>query len=368
MFVDAARRTEHLGGPDLCAAPGPGARRRPRADQVRRRRGGRGAGPGADAWSGSGSSGPRPTTTSRPGCWPSRPSSSSWLDACQPDAVAVERVFSQQNVRTVMGTAQAGAVAIVCAARRGLPVATHTPSEVKAAVTGNGRAGKDQVTTMVTKLLRISDPPRPAGRGRRARAGHLPSVARRRPRWARSLDRRRGQHEEVARDRSCPRHGRRGGARRCRHRGRRRRDAGAVHPGHPGHAQAGGARAGGHLPGGQGGLADPVRLRLRRRAERLRAAADGQRRRPPAGPGHAGRAHARRAAPGRVDRRPRRADHGPGHRQEGGGADRARAAGPARPARRERRRGRPARRPAAAGPAVAGPGAVRPGEPGLAGS
>jgi crossover junction endodeoxyribonuclease RuvC len=85
-----------------------------------------------------------------------------WLDACQPDAVAVERVFSQQNVRTVMGTAQAGAIAIVCAARRGLPVGTHTPSEVKAAVTGNGRAGKDQVTTMVTKLLRISDPPRPA--------------------------------------------------------------------------------------------------------------------------------------------------------------------------------------------------------------
>jgi crossover junction endodeoxyribonuclease RuvC len=85
-----------------------------------------------------------------------------WLDACQPGAVAVERVFSQQNVRTVMGTAQAGAVAIVCAARRGLPVATYTPSEVKAAVTGNGRADKDQVTTMVTKLLRITDPPRPA--------------------------------------------------------------------------------------------------------------------------------------------------------------------------------------------------------------
>ncbi len=86
----------------------------------------------------------------------------SWLDTCRPDAVAVERVFSQQNVRTVMGTAQAGAVAIVCAARRGLPVALHTPSEVKAAVTGSGRADKEQVTTMVTKLLRISDPPRPA--------------------------------------------------------------------------------------------------------------------------------------------------------------------------------------------------------------
>lgn len=85
-----------------------------------------------------------------------------WLDRHQPDAVAVERVFSQHNVRTVMGTAQAGAVAIVCAARRGVPVALHTPSEVKAAVTGSGRAGKQQVTEMVTRLLRLADPPRPA--------------------------------------------------------------------------------------------------------------------------------------------------------------------------------------------------------------
>jgi crossover junction endodeoxyribonuclease RuvC len=85
-----------------------------------------------------------------------------WLTAHQPDAMAVERVFSQHNVRTVMGTAQAGAVAVVCAARRGLPVALHTPSEVKAAVTGSGRAGKDQVTAMVMRLLRLDDPPRPA--------------------------------------------------------------------------------------------------------------------------------------------------------------------------------------------------------------
>jgi crossover junction endodeoxyribonuclease RuvC len=85
-----------------------------------------------------------------------------WLTRYQPDAVAVERVFSQRNVRTVMGTAQAGAVAIVAAARRGLPVALHTPSEVKAAVTGSGRADKDQVTFMVTRLLRMADPPRPA--------------------------------------------------------------------------------------------------------------------------------------------------------------------------------------------------------------
>jgi crossover junction endodeoxyribonuclease RuvC len=85
-----------------------------------------------------------------------------WLAAFGPDAVAVERVFSQHNVRTVMGTAQAGAVAIVCAARRGIPVALHTPSEVKAAVTGSGRADKAQVTAMVVRLLRLSDPPRPA--------------------------------------------------------------------------------------------------------------------------------------------------------------------------------------------------------------
>jgi crossover junction endodeoxyribonuclease RuvC len=85
-----------------------------------------------------------------------------WLTEYRPDAVAVERVFSQHNVRTVMGTAQAGAVAIVCAARRGLPVALHTPTEVKAAVTGSGRADKDQVAAMVMRLLRMTDRPRPA--------------------------------------------------------------------------------------------------------------------------------------------------------------------------------------------------------------
>jgi crossover junction endodeoxyribonuclease RuvC len=85
-----------------------------------------------------------------------------WITEYRPDTVAVERVFSQHNVRTVMGTAQAGAVAIVCAARRGLPVALHTPSEVKAAVTGSGRADKDQVTAMVSRILRLAEPPRPA--------------------------------------------------------------------------------------------------------------------------------------------------------------------------------------------------------------
>ena len=76
-----------------------------------------------------------------------------WLDKHSPDVVAVERVFSQHNVRTVMGTAQASALAIAAAARRGIPVALHTPSEVKAAVTGQGRAGKEQVAFMVRRVL-----------------------------------------------------------------------------------------------------------------------------------------------------------------------------------------------------------------------
>jgi len=84
------------------------------------------------------------------------------LDEFAPEAVAVERVFAQHNVSTVIGTAQAAGVAMLCAARRGLPVGTHTPSEAKAAITGSGRADKAQVTLMVTRLLRLAAAPRPA--------------------------------------------------------------------------------------------------------------------------------------------------------------------------------------------------------------
>lgn len=84
------------------------------------------------------------------------------LDECRPDVVAVERVFSQHNVQSVMGTAQAAAVAILAAGRRGLPVALHTPTEVKAAVTGSGRADKAQVGVMVMRLLRLDAAPTPA--------------------------------------------------------------------------------------------------------------------------------------------------------------------------------------------------------------
>jgi len=84
------------------------------------------------------------------------------IDEFRPDVVAVERVFSQHNVRSVMGTAQAAGIAFLVAARLGIRVATHTPTEVKAAVTGNGRADKAQVTAMVTRLLRLAEPPKPA--------------------------------------------------------------------------------------------------------------------------------------------------------------------------------------------------------------
>ncbi|WP_281711424.1 crossover junction endodeoxyribonuclease RuvC [Dermacoccus nishinomiyaensis] len=84
------------------------------------------------------------------------------FERTQPDAVAVERMFARHDVSTIMGTAQASAVPMLAAAERGLPLGLHTPSEVKAAVTGNGRADKAQVTTMVTRILGLEVAPRPA--------------------------------------------------------------------------------------------------------------------------------------------------------------------------------------------------------------
>ena len=85
-----------------------------------------------------------------------------WLDTHRPQVVAIERVFANANANTAMGTAQAGGVIALAAAKRGIDVHFHTPSEVKAAVTGSGRAEKAQVTTMVTRLLGLDTPPSPA--------------------------------------------------------------------------------------------------------------------------------------------------------------------------------------------------------------
>ncbi|MEI6220368.1 MAG: crossover junction endodeoxyribonuclease RuvC [Actinomycetes bacterium] len=86
---------------------------------------------------------------------------SQWIIRANPDVIAVERVFSQLNVRTAMATGQAAGVALLLAAKAGIPVAMHTPSEVKAAVTGSGRADKKQVAIMVQKLLRLDAIPKP---------------------------------------------------------------------------------------------------------------------------------------------------------------------------------------------------------------
>ena len=85
-----------------------------------------------------------------------------WLDTHHPDVLAIERVFSQLNVSTVMGTAQVGGVIALAAAKRDIDVHFHTPTEVKAAVTGNGAADKAQVTAMVTRILGLQSKPTPA--------------------------------------------------------------------------------------------------------------------------------------------------------------------------------------------------------------
>lgn len=84
------------------------------------------------------------------------------LDEHRPQAVALERVFARSDVSTIMGTAQISGVAMLLAARRRLPVALHTPSEVKAAITGYGRAEKAQVGAMVARILGLDAVPKPA--------------------------------------------------------------------------------------------------------------------------------------------------------------------------------------------------------------
>ena len=85
-----------------------------------------------------------------------------WVSTLTPDAICVERVFAQHNLRTVTGTSQAAGIAMLIGARHDIPVALHTPSEVKAAVTGSGNADKAQVGKMVAKILQLAEPPQPA--------------------------------------------------------------------------------------------------------------------------------------------------------------------------------------------------------------
>lgn len=85
-----------------------------------------------------------------------------WIEEHSPDEISVERVFVQANRSSAMETAQAAGLALTLAAARNIPVTLHTPSEVKAAVTGSGRADKAQVGEMVRRLLRLKEIPEPA--------------------------------------------------------------------------------------------------------------------------------------------------------------------------------------------------------------
>lgn len=84
------------------------------------------------------------------------------LDTHKPARVAIERVFSQKNLNTVIGIAQISGIISYLCHQRSIPVIFYTPTEVKAAVTGSGKAAKDQVTIMVTKILKLKELPKPA--------------------------------------------------------------------------------------------------------------------------------------------------------------------------------------------------------------
>lgn len=85
-----------------------------------------------------------------------------WMDDYQPDVVAIERIFERGNVSTVMHTAHGVGVLVLAAAQRNIPVHMYTPSEVKKAISGNGRADKKQMTAMITRILGLSEAPKPA--------------------------------------------------------------------------------------------------------------------------------------------------------------------------------------------------------------
>nr|WP_239294983.1 crossover junction endodeoxyribonuclease RuvC [Corynebacterium striatum] len=85
-----------------------------------------------------------------------------WLEDYKPDVVAIERVFERGEVSTVMQTAHVVGVVVLAAAERDIPVHMYTPSEVKKAISGNGRADKKQMTAMITRILGLGEPPKPA--------------------------------------------------------------------------------------------------------------------------------------------------------------------------------------------------------------
>ncbi len=86
---------------------------------------------------------------------------SALLERLQPDAVAVEELFFGKNVRTAIAVGQARGVVMLAVAQAKIPLHEYTPLQVKEALTGYGRADKQQVQKMICFLLGLSSPPKP---------------------------------------------------------------------------------------------------------------------------------------------------------------------------------------------------------------
>ena len=84
------------------------------------------------------------------------------IDDCSPDVVALETVFTNRNLQTAISVGRASGVALLAAAQAGVDVYEYVPTAIKAAVTGDGSANKDQVQQMVARLLRLDTAPQPA--------------------------------------------------------------------------------------------------------------------------------------------------------------------------------------------------------------
>jgi len=83
------------------------------------------------------------------------------LDSHAPAAVAIEELYFGANVRTAFAVGQARGVVLLAAGQRGIPTRSYTPQQVKSAVCGSGRAGKEQVARMAARLLGLDAPPVP---------------------------------------------------------------------------------------------------------------------------------------------------------------------------------------------------------------
>jgi crossover junction endodeoxyribonuclease RuvC len=82
------------------------------------------------------------------------------IDEHEPEALALEELYFGQNARSAFAVGQARGAVMLAAGQRGVPCAGYTPQQVKGAVCGSGRAGKDQVARMVSALLSLPEPPR----------------------------------------------------------------------------------------------------------------------------------------------------------------------------------------------------------------